>query len=138
MKHILTKVSQTDWKVFVGEQMRIDDCSQLEIVKPGNGIEIKTIPLCERELWKKYRRLCWKITEKQNIKKLPNYCNRGFKNYHLDHKVSIWYGYKNKIDPKLIGSIDNLEFIPCYENQTKGIKCNFKGAKPFQLILFIE
>jgi transcription elongation factor Elf1 len=31
------------------------------------------------------------------------------KNYPtIDHKISVYYGYKNKIDPKLISSVDNL------------------------------
>ncbi len=98
--------------------------------------EIKTIPVCEKQLWRNYRRKVWKITEKQNLKKLPNYEKRAFRGYHLDHKVSIWYGYKNSLDPKLIGGIDNLEFIPHKDNLRKGIKSNFKGAKCLQQVLF--
>jgi hypothetical protein len=101
-------------------------------------IEVKTLPTCERSLWHSYKRKVWTITEKQPLKRLPNFDKRGFKGYHLDHKVSIWYGYKHKLDPKLIGGIDNLEFIPHYENELKGIKCNFKGYKPMQTVLFIE
>ncbi len=107
------------------------------IVHP-DPIDLKILPLCDKKLWQKYRRLVWKITEKQPIKKLPNHDKRAFKGYHLDHKVSIWYGYKNKIDPKLIGSIHNLEFIPHYDNMRKGIRCNFKDARAFQLVAFIE
>lgn len=99
--------------------------------------ELKAIPNCEKQLWKKYRNLVWKITEKQNLKKLPNYDKRAFKGYHLDHKVSIWYGYKNKLDPKMIGGIDNLEFIPHKENMLKGRKSNFKGVKNLQTVIFI-
>jgi hypothetical protein len=99
--------------------------------------ELKEIPLCEKFLWRKYRNLVWKITEKQNIKKLDNYQLRAFKGYHLDHKVSIWYGYKNKLDPKLIGDIENLEFIPYRENMRKGTKSNFKNAKCLQKIMFV-
>lgn len=99
--------------------------------------EVKNLPVCEKQLWRKYRRLVWKITEKQPIYKLAHYKERAFKGYHLDHKVSIWYGYKNKLDPKLIGSIDNLEFIPHYENERKGRKCNFKDSKALQTIIFI-
>lgn len=99
--------------------------------------EQKEIPLCEKALWRKYRNLVWKITERQPLKKLPNNDKRGFFNYHLDHKVSIWYGYKNKLDPKLIGSIDNLEFIPWKQNSLKGTKCNFKGFKGGQTVVFV-
>jgi hypothetical protein len=94
------------------------------------------IPLCEKKLWQKYRRLVWKITEKQNLRKLKDYNKRAFTGYHLDHKVSIWYGYKNKLDPQLIGSIDNLEFIPHRDNMRKGRRSNFKNTKCLQSVLF--
>lgn len=96
------------------------------------------IPACERKLWRKYRNLVWRITEQQPLRKLPNYDKRAFKGYHLDHKVSIWYGYKNRIDPKLIGSIHNLEFIPHEQNGLKGTKSNFKGTRAIQTVLYIE
>ena len=45
--------------------------------------------------------------------------------YQLDHKISIAYGYKNNIDFKIIGSIDNLRYILGKENLKKGTKCVF-------------
>lgn len=99
--------------------------------------EVKVLAVCEKKLWRKYRKLVWKITEKQNLKKLPNYESRAFVGYHLDHKVSIWYGYKNKIDPNLIGSINNLEFIPHKQNMMKGTKSNFKNTRAIQTVIFL-
>jgi hypothetical protein len=96
----------------------------------------RKIPVCEKNLWKKYKKLVWDITKQQKIHKLPNFEKRGFTNYHLDHKVSIWYGYKNKLDPQLIGSIDNLEFIPHRDNMRKGRRSNFKNTKCLQSVLF--
>jgi hypothetical protein len=90
----------------------------------------------EKRLWKAYKKLAWEITNAQNLSKLKNYNKRAFKGYHLDHKVSIWYGFKNNLDPKLIGNISNLEFISCAENERKGRKCNFKNAKCLQAVLF--
>jgi hypothetical protein len=118
---------------FKAEYSGIIRDGKLKEFKP----EIKFIPECEKKIWRRYRNLVWKITEKQNLKKLSNFNKRGFLNYHLDHKVSIWYGYKNKIDPKLIGSIDNLEFIPYQENMRKATNCNFKDAKNMQTIIFV-
>lgn len=100
--------------------------------------EINKIPSCEKLLWRKYRNLVWKITKKQPIHKLENFKNRGFHNYHLDHKVSIWYGYKNKLDPKMIGSIANLEFIHWKLNLRKSIKCNFSGHPNLQTVIFVD
>jgi hypothetical protein len=99
--------------------------------------EINYLPTCEKKLWKRYKKAVWKITEKQNLNKLLNYEKRAFTGYHLDHKVSIWYGFKNKIDPKLIGSIDNLEFIPHKDNMLKGRKSNFKNTRAIQTVIFL-
>jgi hypothetical protein len=38
------------------------------------------------------------------------------KEWHLDHKFSISEGYKNGVDPKIIGSVHNLEIIDAYTN----------------------
>lgn len=42
--------------------------------------------------------------------------------YHLDHIYSIYDGYKNRIDPKIIGSIHNLQIIPADINIKKNKK----------------
>lgn len=39
--------------------------------------------------------------------------------YHLDHIVPIFYGYKNHIPVSLISSIENLRIIPAKENIEK-------------------
>lgn len=39
--------------------------------------------------------------------------------YHLDHKVSICYGFNNNIPPEIISSIYNLEILPCSDNCSK-------------------
>jgi hypothetical protein len=75
--------------------------------------------------WKEYRKTVWNITKKQDLNSLPNIEKRGFKDYHLDHRISIWYGYKNKINPFIIGDISNLKMIPCKENMLKGVKSIF-------------
>ncbi len=125
-------VALVDIKYYLSLIEKIPDSE--EIIKE---LDSKPIHECEKGLWRKYKRLVWKITKKQNLKKLSNFENRGFKNYHLDHKVSIWYGYKNKLDPKMIGSIDNLEFIPYKDNMIKSTKCNFKNTKCLQSVIFI-
>lgn len=117
----------------------IKESKDYEDVKIESGLTKKEILIsnCEKQLWRKYRNLVWKITERQSLRKLENYEKRSFLGYHLDHKVSIWYGYKNKIDPYLIGSIHNLEFIPHKENLKKSIKCNFKGTRAIQTVMYI-
>lgn len=43
----------------------------------------------------------------------------------IDHKISILYGFKNKIDPIVIGSIDNLCITKRSNNSIKNSKSNF-------------
>ncbi len=79
-----------------------------------------------------------KITKSQNVETLPNYDLRlrqfhikhfggkifhSDRYYHLDHKISIAYGFKNGISPSVIGDITNLRFIPGSDNIKKGTKC---------------
>ena len=69
-----------------------------------------------------------KITNKQNISELKNSDKRGKTGiegaYHLDHKYSISEGFKQGIEPEIIGNISNLEFIPWEENLSKKNKCS--------------
>ena len=46
------------------------------------------------------------------------------KNYSLDHKYSIFYGFYNDVPPKIIGSIYNLEYLPKSKNCSKQTKCS--------------
>lgn len=42
--------------------------------------------------------------------------------WHLDHKVSIMYGFKNGISPHIIGDINNLEILPAADNIAKSYR----------------
>lgn len=98
--------------------------------------KIAKLPLSEKEKWKKYRSKVWSITNKQDLKKLPNHEKRAFNGHHLDHKVSIWDGFKNQLDPYKIGGLDNLEFVPHQQNTRKGRRSNLNDAKCLQSVLF--
>jgi len=58
------------------------------------------------------------------LKKLKHYSKRGHANitdsYQLDHKFSIFNGFKNNILPIYIGNINNLEMIKSIDNLKKG------------------
>lgn len=78
----------------------------------------------EREV---YYAQVWFHTEKQPLKILENFDKRSehSKNpdaYHLDHIISISYGFKKQIPPEIIGNIENLRFIPWIKNLQKGSK----------------
>ena len=67
-------------------------------------------------------------TNKQPINTLTNFDKRGKSGvdgaYQLDHKYSIIEGFKNKIDPKIIGHISNLEMLSWEENLRKQGECS--------------
>lgn len=86
------------------------------------------LSLDEYDNWKiekkAYYRKVWRITNRQNLNLLENSDKeRGLAGrngvYHLDHIVSISYGFENKIDPNIIGDITNLQFIPWEDNLKK-------------------
>jgi len=89
--------------------------------------------------YEKYRKVVIKITNKQPIQTLENYEKRGVSGkagaYNLDHKYSISEGFFNKIDPQMIGSINNLEFIPWKDNMTKRTKCSITKEELLKLVL---
>ena len=83
--------------------------------------------------FKKYRRKVYYWTSKNDLTQLENYDKRGKVGFHLDHKYSITEGFKNKVSPKLIGSINNLEFIWYTNNLSKGTKCSITLEKLYEL-----
>jgi hypothetical protein len=83
--------------------------------------------------FKKYRRKVYYWTSKNDLTQLDNHEKRGRFGFHLDHKYSITEGFKNKVPPKVIGSIDNLEFICYTDNLSKGTKCSITLEKLYGL-----
>lgn len=82
----------------------------------------------EREKHFEYYRECWKVTFEQKLKTLLFFEMRGsnlneIKNYAIDHKISISFGYKNNIPPEIIGNINNLQMLPAPENSRKNKDC---------------
>ena len=83
--------------------------------------------------FKKYRRKVYYWTSKNDLTQLDNHEKRGRSGFHLDHKYSITEGFKNKVPPKVIGGIDNLEFICYTDNLSKGTKCSITLEKLYGL-----
>jgi hypothetical protein len=71
-----------------------------------------------------YKRKVWAITKKQPLEKLENYDKRGRGNhgYHVDHIVSMSDGFKNNVDPEIIGNISNLRMMIGSDNLSKGAR----------------
>ncbi len=68
---------------------------------------------------KQYRSQVQKYTRKQPLSQLLNHDKRGKGSFHLDHIISIKYGFDNGIEPELIGNIVNLRYLYWNENISK-------------------
>jgi hypothetical protein len=82
----------------------------------------------DKEGFLKYKILVLNETKK-SLKKFYKHINplnlsRRRNKYHLDHKYSIVEGFKNNIDPKIIGSKFNLTMISEHDNCSKQDKCS--------------
>ena len=75
--------------------------------------------------FQKYSNKVWKYT-RQTLKShhIKNIESRGRNKYHLDHKYSIYEGFKNDIKPKILAHHKNLQMIPERKNIQKGSKCS--------------
>ena len=80
-----------------------------------------------------YREHVNQLTEgnKQNI---TNIHKRGFNSYHLDHKISIRYGFDNGIPAENISHESNLEMIYWKDNIRKSVACKVDDENKWILI----
>lgn len=70
--------------------------------------------------YKKYKKIVDNLTKK-NLPSLKNIELRGWKKYHVDHKISIYYGFLNNIEPIKISHISNIRMLYYKDNMKKGI-----------------
>lgn len=69
--------------------------------------------------WDYYKEEVITLTE-ANKHQIPNIHKRGFKEYHIDHKISIKEGYDRGILPQHIAHISNLQMMYWEDNIRKG------------------
>ena len=76
-----------------------------------------------------YRERVQRLTE-DNTNDVPNIHKRGFVSYHLDHKISIKYGFDNGIPEENIAHASNLEVLPWKDNirKSNNIKIDDKNG----------
>jgi len=81
----------------------------------------------KRPAFKKYHQQVRSTTQSQPLHLLENYDKRGKAGqdgaYHIDHKFSVIEGFKQGVDPKVIGHISNLHMIPWEVNMVKQGEC---------------
>lgn len=69
-----------------------------------------------------YKQEVWKHTRSWDLTQLEHHEKRGHVNedgFHLDHMYSIKQGFVDNVSPKIIGHIQNLEFIYWRDNLSK-------------------
>lgn len=96
--------------------------SQIRRSQEDRGYWIPLDSISEFEIYKRQVR---SVTEK-NVHLIENYDvalrglnDTGNDNFQVDHKLSIYEGFMNNIDPKIIGHFCNLQFISWRKNSQK-------------------
>jgi len=94
------------------------------------------IPKEQKTEWEFYREQVFNYTRKSwqrhQDKINPEGLVRGT-DYELDHKFSITEGFKQNVDPEIIGHHINLELIPKSVNRSKRIRCSITLEELLQL-----
>jgi len=85
------------------------------------------VPKEQKNDWMLYREQVLNYTNKswKHYQHIINPLNlkRG-NDYELDHKFSITEGFRQKIDPAIIGHFSNLELLPKSVNRSKRTRCS--------------
>lgn len=107
-----------------------DEMSLEEKIELGKSISKRMIdsgfatPIEERDAFEEYRNKVNSVTKRFDLTKLDNFDKRGPLSYHIDHKYSVFEGFKNNISHEIIGHICNLEMLEYNKNTSKGEKCS--------------
>jgi hypothetical protein len=74
----------------------------------------------------KYSKAVWYYTTQTYFKHKDIIDPNGIRSieWHLDHKYSVKAGFINGVEPKIIGSKENLCILSRFENCTKNAKCS--------------
>lgn len=125
---IVRKFKETNLKKY-GYTCTLNVPETRKQIRANKEQSYEWIPLADYEDFELYKYRVWECTNKQNIKSLDNYELRGRSDlsnsaHHLDHKYSMFQGFKDNIPPFIIGNICNLEMLYYFDNISKGKKCS--------------
>lgn len=119
----VSKLPSVQYKVT---KTRINNGNQINI---NSKSDFKVYKLCVDNLTNKNKKELFKkwdgfdYYDKSYIKEYLNLNSNNPLYPSIDHKISIFYGYKNKIPPDIIGDINNLCITKRKINSTKNKKC---------------
>jgi hypothetical protein len=117
-------------------------------IKKGNQVPDELVPE-----YRKYRLSVNRITNSLKPKILEQWdgfdyydgeyikdyfnLNQNDRNFpHFDHKISVIFGFNNNIEPKIIGSINNICITKQWINGLKREKCEVEFIKEFKVNYF--
>lgn len=82
--------------------------------------------------YEKYKKAVWKETGK-SYKKFKLMLGDRSRSKHLDHIYSILHGFRDSIDPLILGNIVNLRIIDSKTNQSKSMNSDFTKEELMKL-----
>ena len=98
-KQIISDSKLPDWKIYQKKVRKITNRSKKILFQNWNGID---------------------YYDNENIKSYFSYSHTHRFYPCVDHKISVFYGFNNKIEPEVIGDVDNLCVTKRYINSIKG------------------
>lgn len=89
------------------------------------GLKLSDKEIEEFRIYSKVVRALTAKTYKLNKNYInPKNLEIGKNKNHIDHRYSVFEGFRNKVNPKIISSKENLEVIPAKQNLSKLYKCS--------------
>ena len=73
----------------------------------------------KRKKWKEFEKKVKELTEMQPLHLMKDFDKRGWKNFHVDHILSIKYCWRNSISEYDCSNINNLQMLKSEENISK-------------------
>jgi len=104
---------------------KLYETTEVEIYRIMPKLKKRSLDNIKNNKKRLYYLRVWLVTEMQPLKKLKNFTKRCWGRsscYELDHILPIAHAYLENIPPHLVGSIDNLRFIPKKENRDKSFR----------------
>ena len=94
----------------------------------------------DKDEYADYSKQVWFYTNLNDLTLLENYDKRGRLDlkkdaYHLDHNISMLFGFKNNVHPSIIGNMCNLQMVEAKENIKKSDSCHMTLGELFARIL---
>lgn len=111
---------------------KLYETTEMEICRIMPKLKKRSLDKIKNNKKRLYYLRVWLVTEMQPLRKLKNFTKRCWGRsgcYELDHVLPIAHAYLENIPPHLVGSMDNLKFIPKKENRDKSFRLTEESHK---------